>query len=81
MSISWLQSGDKSMKTNVKVMRAGSRVQGCRGSDMNDGKMVREKFVYSKHTCRNENLRIVEKLSLKVLNTKVLFSSEKVGPL
>lgn len=34
---------------------------------MDDGKMVREKFVYSKYICRNEILLIVEKLSLKVL--------------
>lgn len=43
---------------------------------MDDGKMVREKFVYPKYICRNEISLVVEKLSLKGLNTKVLLSSE-----
>lgn len=48
---------------------------------MDDGKMVRQKFVYPKYVCRNEILLMVEKLSLKGLNTKVLLSSETVGSL
>lgn len=48
---------------------------------MDDGKMVRKKFVCPKYVCRSEILLIVEKLSLKGLNTKVLLSSETVGSL
>lgn len=48
---------------------------------MDDGKMVREKFVYPKYVCRNEILLIVEKLSLKGLNAKMMLSSETVGSL